>query len=241
MIHTYNEYHLGDQLVHLNYLREVCKQNPGIEFTHHCNPQHHAQLEPLCEGLQISLDNLSIPPGSVNSWIGRENYFYNHPLQSDWVAFHLSWFDHLSDLLGVSNPMACREDFLFDYPELQRTGFECHDYLIINSPPHSGQLPDYTPEYWQNRVRNLLNDGYKVITTAPTGMCQSTLEMGLNVTGIGQISNDCKHIEGVATGPMWTTFNIFNQNKVLSRTFYCAHQTVNLTSNTVTKHSLSEN
>ena len=32
MIHTYNEYHLGDQLIHLNYLREVCKKNPDLEF-----------------------------------------------------------------------------------------------------------------------------------------------------------------------------------------------------------------
>jgi hypothetical protein len=118
MIHTYNEYHLGDNLVHLNYLREVCKKNPDLEFTHHCNPQHHAQLTPLLEGVAIELGDLMIPPGAINAWIGRDNYFYNHPLRADWVAFHLSWFDHLSDLLEVSNPMACREDFLFDYPAL---------------------------------------------------------------------------------------------------------------------------
>ena len=243
MIHTYNEYHLGDQLVHLNYLREVCKQNPGIEFTHHCNPQHHDQLKPLCEGLQLHLDNLSIPPGSVNSWIGRENFFYNHPLAKDWVAFHLAWFDHLSDLLEVSNPLACIEDFLFDYPELAKpfyNDFE-FDYLLINSPPNSGQLPDFNPQYFVNRAKELADQGLKVITTHPTGVTLCTLDERFTVTDIGRLSIHCKHIEGVATGPMWTTFNIFNQNKVLSRTFYCAHQTVNLTSNTVTKHKLQEN
>jgi hypothetical protein len=242
MIHTYNEYHLGDQLVHLNYLRKVCEQEPHLEFTHHCNPMHHAQLQPLCEDKPILLADLSIPPGSVNAWIGRENYFYNHPLQSDWVAFHLSWFDHLSDLLGVSNPMACREDFLFDYPALYTPDCKSlFDYLIINAPPNSGQLPDYNPEFFNNRVRNLLNEGYSVYTTHPTGMCSSTLEWGMDISDIGRLSNSARFIEGVATGPMWTTFNIFNQNKVLSRTFYCAHQTVNLTDNTVTKHRLSEN
>jgi hypothetical protein len=241
MIHTYNEYHLGDQLVHLNFLRKACRENPNTEFTHHCNPMHHSQLAPLCEYVPITLADLSVPPGAINAWIGRDNYFYNHPLRSDWVLFHLSWFDHLSSLLGISNPIACREDLLFDYPALNRFDYPEYDYLIINSPPASGQLPDYTPEYWKNRVRNLLNEGKSVVTTAQTGMCQCTLDYGQDVTGIGALSNMVKHIEGVATGPMWTTFNIFNQNKVLSRTFYCAHQTVNLTDNTVTKHRLSEN
>ena len=114
MIHTYNEYHLGDNLVHLNYLRRVCKENPDLEFTHHCNPMHHSQLTPLLEDVPISLQGLSIPPNAVNAWIGRDNYFYNHPLQHDWVNFHLEWFDHLSNLLELPSPMACREDLLFE-------------------------------------------------------------------------------------------------------------------------------
>ena len=238
MIHTYNEYHLGDQLVHLNYLRQVCKENPHLEFTHHCNEQHHAQLLPLCEGVPISLQGLSIPPGAINAWIGRNNYFYNHPLRENWVAFHLDWFDHLSDLLEIASPIASRDDLLFDYPALNVPIPITFDYLIINSPPLSNQLPSYDPEFFNKRVRKLLNEGKSVITTHPTGMGMSTLEMKLDVSGIGALSKYCKHIEGVATGPMWTTFNIFNKDKVLSRIFYCAHQTVNLTDSTITLHSL---
>jgi len=234
MIHTYNEYHLGDQLVHLNYLRQVCKENPHLEFTHHCQEQHHSQLLPLCEGVPISLQGLSIPPGAINAWIGRENYFYNHPARADWVLFHLAWFDYLSDLLEVANPIACREDLLFDYPALNAPTRYEFDYLIINSPPHSGQLPTFNPEFFIKRARDLSNEGYKVITTHPTGVCQSTLELRMTVSDIGALSNGARHIEGVATGPMWTTFNIFNKDKVLSRVFYCAHQTVNLTDSTVT-------
>ena len=238
MIHTYNEYHLGDNLVHLNYLRRVCKENPDLEFTHHCNPMHHSQLTPLLEDLPISLQGLSIPPGTINAWIGRDNYFYNHPLQHDWVNFHLEWFDHLSNLLELPSPMACREDLLFEYPALNAPIPITFDYLIINALPQSGQLPDFDAQFFKNRVRNLLNEGFSVITTNPTGMGLSTLEMGLDVTGIGSLSKYCKHIEGVATGPMWTTFNLFNLDKVLSRKFYCAHQSVNLTDNTTTLNKL---
>lgn len=238
MIHTYNEYHLGDQLVHLNYLRQVCKENPHLEFTHHCNEQHHAQLTPICEGVPISLQGLSIPPGAHNAWIGYKNFFYNHQLRENWVAFHLDWFNYLSDRLEVANPIACREDLLFDYPALNAPYKYDFDYLIINSPPASGQLPSYNPEFFIKRARDLANEGKKVITTHPTGIVPCTLEHHFTVTDIGVLSNGVKHIEGVATGPMWTTFNIFNKDKVLSRVFYCAHQTVNLTDSTVTLPSL---
>jgi hypothetical protein len=239
MIHTYNEYHLGDQLVHLNFLRRAAKENPDLEFVHHCNANHHSQLAPLVEDVPISLEGLYIPPGAINAWIGHANFFYEHPHRADWVLFHLAWFDRLASVMEIANPIACREDFLFDYPKLQINNFMPFDYLIINSPPNSGQLPDYDPQFFQNRVRNLVNEGLKVITTHPTGLCNSTLEWEFDVSMIGALSKEARHIEGVATGPMWTTFNIFNKDKVLSRTFYCAHQTVNLTDNTITKHSLA--
>ena len=238
MIHTYNEYHLGDNLVHLNYLRKVCEQNPDLEFTHHCNLQHHSQLTPLLEDVPISLQGLSIPPGALNAWIGYKNFFYNHQDRSNWVVFHLDWFNYLSDRLEVSNPIACRDDLLFDYPALNAPTRYEFDYLIINSPPQSGQLPDYTPDFFSKRVKDLANEGHKVVTTYPTGLVPCTLEHHFTVTDIGVLSNGVKHIEGVATGPMWTTFNKFNKDKVLSRVFYCRDQVVNLTDSTITLNSI---
>ena len=234
MIHTYNEYHLGDNLIHLHYLRKVCEQNPDLEFTHHCNPQYHNQLTPLLEDMPIGLQGLSIPTSAHNAWIGYQNFFYNHQARRDWVVFHQSWFDYLSDRLEVANPIACKEDFLFDYPALNVPIPITFDYLIINATPNSGQLPDFNPEFFHNRVRNLLNEGFSVITTNPTGMGLSTLEMGLDVTGIGSLSKYCKHIEAVDTGPLWTTFNKFNQNSVLSRKIYgTTSDRIDITPNTV--------
>jgi len=234
MIHTYNEYHLGDQLIHLQYLRRVCRENPHLEFTHHCNEMYHAQLTPLLEDMPIGLQGLSIPTTAVNSWIGYANFFYNHQKRRDWVAFHLDWFSYLSDRLEVNSPMQEADDFLFDYPQLHCVFADRFDYLLINSPPASGQLPDYTPEYWQNRARNLINDGYKVITTHPTGLCQSTLEANFDVTAIGSLSKYADHIEAVDTGPLWTTFNIHSKNKVLSRKIYgTTSDTIDLAPNTV--------
>jgi len=238
MIHTYNEYRLGDQLVHLNFLRRAWDLQPLQEFTHHCNPAYHPQLQDIIEDTSIQLADLSIPPGCINAWIGANNFFYEHPKRANWVEFHLDWFSYLSTILGIRNPMAGKGDLLFNYPRLNSVVYPHFDYLIINSPPTSGQLPDYHPNLFTNLVREHLNNGKTVITTYPTGMCECTLDRNMTVTQIGNLSNYCDHIIGVATGPMWTTFNTFNHYSVLSRTFYCAHQTVNLTESTITKHSM---
>lgn len=220
MIHTYNEYHLGDNLIHLNFLRRACQVNPEVEFTHHCHPQYHAQLQPLCEGAPIWLEGLSVPPKAFNAWLGHCNFIYEHPHRRNWLLVHQAWFDRLSSVMQITNPMACKEDYLFDYPSLGVAIYPDFDYLVINAPPQSGQLPDFKPYFFDKTVRKLLNEGKKVITTHPTGMCNSTLEWGMDVTQIGNLSNYCKHILSVDTGPLWTTFNVHNQTTILSRTIY---------------------
>jgi len=237
MIETYNEYHLGDQLVHLNYLRRLSKLVDG-DIIHYCNPMHHAQLAPLVEDTAIVLRDLVRSPHAQNAWIGHANYFYEHPHRHDWVNFHIDWFTRLSCVLGVPNPIASRSDLLFEYPALNRPWDADFDYLICNSPPQSNQLPDYTPDFFKKMIQNLTNEGKTVITTHPTGMTACTLDQGLDVTGIGSLSKYCRHHVGVATGPMWTTFNVYSLDKVLSRTWYCAHQTLDLTDNTVTLQKL---
>ena len=233
MIHTYNEYHLGDNLIHLHYLRKACEQNVDLAFTHHCNVAHHDQLTPLLEDMPIELADLMIPPHSINAWIGDKNFYYNSPNRGDWVKLHLDWFDNLSNTIEIPSPMACKEDFLFDYPALKNRGWSAFDYLIINSPPMSNQLPSYTPEFFHARVKDLCNKGFKVITTHPTGMTNCTLDWGLSVTGIGQLSQVCHRIEGIDTGPLWTTHNVWNQDTVIRRVIYTNEAKPYLSKNTV--------
>ena len=234
MITTYNEYHLGDNLIHLHFLRKACEKNPGLEVIHHCNPAYHPQLAPLTEGLPIQIADLHIHPSAINAWIGHGNFFYEHKQRRHWLPFHLDWFARLSSIMDIENPMACREDFLFDYPDLGYPFEVSFDYLIINAPPASNQLPDFDPQIFKNWVMDLQNEGKTVITTHPTGICESTLERNLTVTGIGALSKNVSHIIAVDTGPLWTTFNKFNQNKVLSRTIYgTTSDTIDLAPNTV--------
>jgi hypothetical protein len=241
MIHTYNEYHLGDQLIHLNYLRRAWLKDHSLHFTHHCNPQYHFQLQPLVEHTDIVLADLLIPPDAINAWIGYRNFFYQHQQRKHWVAFHLDWFAYLSDRIGIENPIACKEDLLFDYPVLKVLPPMNFDYLIINSPPGSNQLPDYTPQWFDTLVRELTNAGKKVITTYPTGMAECTLEHHITVSGIGALSKGVKHIIAIDTGPLWTTFNVHNVHTVATRTIYgTTFDSIDLAPNVICKASLEQ-
>ena len=226
LIKTYNEYHLGDQLHHLNYLRKVCQEDTSIECIHYCKQEYHSQLLPLCEGVPITLQDLSHREDAINAWIGVDGYFYRSPLNKNWVAFHLDWFSHLSNQLGVMNPMQTPDSFLFDYPAIQKGKYPSYDVLIVNSVPMSGQLPDYNPWFFNKLTKKYLDEGSSVITTFPTNLCQSTLELGMTVTDIGALAKGVNRIQGVDTGPIWTTYNVWA--RIPTRIVYSAAHAINL-------------
>lgn len=226
LIKTYNEYHLGDQLHHLNYLRKVYQEDTSIECIHYCKQEYHSQLLPLCEGVPITLQDLSHRGDAINAWIGVDGYFYRSPLNKNWVAFHLDWFSHLSNQLGVMNPMQTPDSFLFDYPAIQKGKYPSYDVLIVNSVPMSGQLPDYNPWFFNKLTKKYLDEGSSVITTFPTNLCQSTLELGMTVTDIGALAKGVSRIQGVDTGPIWTTYNVWA--RIPTRIVYSAAHAINL-------------
>lgn len=226
LIRTYNEYHLGDQLHHLNFLRRVCEFNPDTEAIHYCKQEYHSQLLPICEDAPITLQDLPHRGDATNAWIGADGYFYRSPLNKNWVAFHLDWFSYLSDKLGVMNPMQHPDAFLFNYPELNKKKYPSYDVLIVNSVPMSNQLPDYNPWFFERLTKKYLDEGSTVITTYPTNLCQSTLELGMSVSDIGSLAKSVNRIQGVDTGPMWTTYNVWA--RIPTRIVYSAAHAINL-------------
>lgn len=226
LIRAYNEYHLGDQLHHLNFLRRVCEFNPGTEAIHYCKQEYHSQLLPICEDAPITLQDLPHRGDATNAWIGADGYFYRSPLNKNWVAFHLDWFSYLSDKLGVMNPMQHPDAFLFNYPELNKKKYPAYDVLIVNSVPMSNQLPDYNPWFFERLTKKYLDEGSTVITTYPTNLCQSTLELGMSVSDIGSLAKSVNRIQGVDTGPMWTTYNVWA--RIPTRIVYSAAHAINL-------------
>lgn len=217
MIATFNAYHLGDNLIHLNFLRRCALAYPDREFAHYCAEQHRVQLLLVIADLpQIQLVS-ECPSEAINAWRGADNFWYSHENRNDFVWFHKDWFWYLSKKMGLTDsPIQRAEDMLFDYPALAPSGAPtaAFDYLIINSFPHSGQLSGFNPHDFVRLVETLQARGKVCITTMPTGRCECTNDgnRGLDVTAIGRLSQSARHIVGVATGPIWTTFNKWNVN-----------------------------
>jgi hypothetical protein len=243
IISTYNELHLGDNLIHLNYLHKLSKSYPELVFNHYLNNEFIYQLTPLIsDSNNINLFGLELkPPDAINCWIGYEEYFYKSNLQGSWVEFHLDFFNRLSFLLGVQNPILKELDLLFDFPVIEKTKSpRRYDFLIVNSTPQSNQTLDFDEKFLVNIIKMLVFKGYSVISTHPNGIVESTIEKGYDLIGVAQISNNCQAIIGIPNGPMWLTFNKFNQDKVLFRLLWLSIQKLNLGANCLTCYSGTE-
>lgn len=235
MIVTYCDYHLGDHLIHLNFLRQLAQRNPEKHFIHAAGGQYLSQLREIVDDMQnISLiDLIKRPVNAINAWKNRLGNIHNHVLRNDWVAFYMYVFDGLARDMGFENPLKRRADFLFNYPRLRKKKFDNVDFLVINSMPHSGQLHGINDEDFNRLVTLLLARGHSVITTSPILGVPCTEP--LTVAEIGALSLACKYIVGVATGPIWTTFNIWNTYSVKLRLLLLNRERVLIAPNT--KHA----
>jgi hypothetical protein len=251
-IRTHNAYHLGDNLVHLNFLRRVALANPDLTLIHHVQWQYINQLRDVVvdiPNIHLAEFNYHLPAGSIDAWRGADGFWYQHPDRNDFVKFHTeAWFPHLAARMGVGNPVTTREDMLFDYPALddKDSQGQLFDVLIINSPPGSGQFLGYDEFALCNIANALATAGHDVVVThLPLGWqrhhtIESTTYGNRTVTEIGRLSQHCHTILMVSTGPSWPTFNVLNKESVKNRFILLDTEFVDLAPNTHHCSSVSE-
>jgi len=231
---TFNELHLGDNLIHLNYLHKLAIKNPDLCFIHYLNDEYIALLKPLISINNIKLESIKNKNDfSINSWIGYDNYFYDSPLNKDWVLFYLTFFDYFSKKINLENPILNKYDLLFDFPSLNKPSLldRDFDYLIVNSTPLSNQTNNFDPHFLNLIIKMLVFKNYRVISTHPNGIIESTMEKKLDLLEISRISNRCKAIIGIPNGPMWLTFNVFNNSNLIYRILWLSVQNLSLGNN----------
>jgi hypothetical protein len=229
---THNAYHLGDNLVHLNFLRKVALANPDRQFVHAAQWQYLRQLQDVISdvpNVELKDFNYTTPSDSINAWRGDKQFWYSHPNRNDFVKFHVeSWFPFLSERMNVENPIKCATDMLFDYPAIQQQqcGPESCEVLVINSPPGSGQFTEYNQFALRDIATKIEQKGFSVISSDPARAYRS-------VTQYGHLSLHCHTILMVSTGPSWPTFNVWNQESVKNRIILLEPERVNLSPNTM--------
>jgi hypothetical protein len=237
IIRTHNAYHLGDNLVHLHFLRKVALANPDRQFIHYAQNQYARQLRPVIADIpNIKLDDFGymLPSDSINAWRGDRRFWYESPIRNDFVRFHFeSWFPYLCDRMEVENPMhSCPRDMLFDYPAIRHPingSFPLpFDILVVNAPPGSGQFQEYDASKMSSVIDRLVKKGWAIFTTG-TGIPHPFF----SATEIGSLSLHCHTILMVSTGPSWPTFNVWNQDSVKNRIILLDNERVNLAPNTM--------
>lgn len=252
IVRTHNAYHLGDNLVHLNFLRRVALANPDRQFVHYAQWQHLIQLRDMIQDVpNITLAEFghNLPADSINAWRGARKFWYEHPDRLDFVKFHVeAWFPLLADRMGVDNPVKAPDDMLFDYPGflIWKPGIKVKesDILVINSAPGSGQWQGYDEFLLGNLVMDLDKKGHRVVTTAPIPQPDTripcTANYQMTVTEIGCLSLHCHTILMISTGPSWPTFNIWNRETIKRRIILLTSERIHLSPNTVHCSTVTE-
>lgn len=211
IIETHNALRLGDNLVHMNFMRRVVASS-DVEFIHNYGDMCAVEeLIPFTEGVEgrIKLRHISNKTDrSVEAWRGP--YWYPHPKRLDFAEFHIDWFNHLANQLGIQSPIHSRYDLLIDYPGLRTILTPTVDVVVINSQPLSGQFNSYNEAAYRALILCLLEAGYSVLTTKPTELCPSAA--GHSVAWIGAVAAKAKVIVGTSTGPSWACLNVENRD-----------------------------
>lgn len=252
--HTYCDFHLGDNLNHLNFLRALAQRNPGHLFIHSAHECHLPQMREVVEDVkEIDLTPLTDrSPSALNAWKNAGEFFGRHPGRDQYYEFHLDWYRHHAAQMGLESPFEKIEDMLFDYPALlkfppfpeedlrhavrsEAPSAACHpsewDFLVINSRPCSGQLLAYdSVDYFDPLLRDLAAKGYSLLVTQPTGVRPTlcTMDLKWSVSQIGAASRHCKHHIMVSTGPSWPALNKWNYPSDNLRMLFLATERLNL-------------
>lgn len=168
---------------------------------------------------------------SVNTWKNFDGSWETHPDRNDYVRHSLGHWLKIATLLGLETPLKTAADLVFDYPALLHGKAAPFDVLVINGAPRSGQLICWTAEDMDRMVASLTKRS-KVITTSFTPHAQCTADTAMTVSQIGSLSRYCKYVIGVANGPMWPTWNIYNRESVEWRLVMVDHERIALAPNT---------
>jgi len=258
---THNAYHLGDNLVHLHFLRKVALANPDREFIHAARWQYRRELEPVVADVpNLNLTELDHDPfykypfdgsvafhhvadqssnhpkvwhydRSVNAWRGADGFWYAHPDRNDFVKFHLEAWF----------PLLCER---IEVENPMRTPADMlFDYPALQMP-----VPDLVP--FDVLVMNAPPGSGQFEAFSATELDNIICELEFNkvkvvatgsgfpkphfsVTQIGQMSLHCHTILMVSTGPSWPTFNVWNKDSIKLRVILLDAERVNLAPFTV--------
>lgn len=202
MIEFYNEYHLGDNVFHLTFLRKLCALVDD-NFVYYVHSMYLPELNKHIVGFEdrITLKGLEErTPTAINAWIGEiyDKRTYEHKFLYD--NFYVEWFNILTNKIYSKSFNITLHS---DYPLFSKK-LDGYEILFINSVPMSGQF-NYT-DLLDDVVR-ILSKKYHLISTRKVEGVECTLDKGMSLVDIGTLAANCRDIVGINGGPMSACIN----------------------------------
>ena len=235
IIKTYMQWHLGDNLIHLHFLRKLSEKYPELEFQHALNPAYIGQCAEVTEDNSKIILTPLLPgqnPEGLDGWKGAGGFFFSHEKKYQFGALYLDLFAKLSKDMGLSTPFKTTSDLLFDYPAIvKKQPAGRYDVLLINSKPLSEQFKTYNENDFIDLARTLRNKGLSVITSQKMDEFDCTLDTQCSVTDIASLSLRAKYFIAVCTGSMWPSINVFNQDTHQFKIILNDHEIVDIGKN----------
>ena len=214
-INLYNEFHLGDNIFTTHYLNKYVGEN--IQFNYYV---HNTYIDELTKHIKNDkiilkpLDYHNLPNDSFNMWIGHNHFFFNvissHNFMFD--KFYVDFYKMVSNTLNIENKILTNSDMLIDNSNYKISLDKSFDYLIINSVPHSAQF-NFQDSDFTHLCEYLVNNNFSFITTRKIRDYECTLDYGMSIVDIGNLSNYCNNIIAINTSPIITTFTKENIDK----------------------------
>lgn len=218
LIKLFNRFHLGDNVYQMYYNIKLIHLI-DCEIEYYCESKYFTELYnmiPTSIINKIKLNDIShTPKDAVDTWIGRDNFYYDFIVQNkSYNEMYISFFYILSKMLNVENPIIQNYDLLSDDVRLLDNKFNIKcDLLLVNSIPNSNQINYNSREF--NDFISVYKDKYNIVSTYNTSFSDvpCTLDFGMNLIDIGALSVSSKVIVGVHTSPIIYTYNRYNYNK----------------------------
>lgn len=177
------------------------------------NNDYVEEFRDFLQGMDIAVEPITQrPPGIAEGWIASGAFpqwqYTPQNVGTDILGFVRRYHNLLAAAGHDLIPDA--ESMLIDFPSLEReVPMLSFDILAVNANPTSGQAPNYSGSEFDELISQLVAKGHRMIATNPTAACPWN---NFTFSQIGSISKQARMILGVATGPMFPTFNVWTKS-----------------------------
>lgn len=175
-------------------------------------PEYIEQVSELASNSNVTIHNVwERPDNTVDFWIanGMLGYrgigFHNEENIVEWLQ---NWFNHLGGHCGLPHPVyPDRRSMLWDCESIRNANVRevQIDVLIINSPPTSGQCPEYEHGEFYELGCSLRQNGLYVLFAQWEGSTPYT------ITELAKLSLRAKLIIQSANGPSFPCWTVWNE------------------------------